>query len=198
MPRILMTAVGIGLVACLMSAATAQGLSPAVETALKQMPHPVILMRHAQTVPGTGDPPGFELDDRASQRNLNEVGKAQARRFGEALSAAGVTIGRVLASEWARAEDTARLILKAAGQDQVPIEPFPPLNNVWDGDPTGGTFVPEARAAMSSWAGPDVLLLVSHGVTIRPILGRSALQGGFFVVAPQGDEGFAIVAEGTM
>lgn len=38
----------------------------------------VVLLRHAQTVAGTGDPPGFQLDDCATQRNLSKVGKEQA------------------------------------------------------------------------------------------------------------------------
>lgn len=43
----------------------------------------VVLLRHARTVPGTGDPPGFQLDDCATQRNLSEEGRAQARRIGK-------------------------------------------------------------------------------------------------------------------
>ena len=34
----------------------------------------VILIRHAATDPGLGDPPGFRLDDCATQRNLSEAG----------------------------------------------------------------------------------------------------------------------------
>ncbi|MGL4881286.1 MAG: hypothetical protein ACRC8K_09495, partial [Waterburya sp.] len=45
----------------------------------------VVLLRHAQTVPGTGDPPGFQLDDCTTQRNLSEVGKEQAIRIGKAF-----------------------------------------------------------------------------------------------------------------
>ena len=41
----------------------------------------VVLMRHA-IAPGGGDPPGFRLDDCATQRNLSEEGRAQARRIG--------------------------------------------------------------------------------------------------------------------
>ena len=50
-----------------------------------------VLVRHAQTVPGAGDPPGFRFEDCATQRNLSEPGRAQAQRFGaEILSAQDV------------------------------------------------------------------------------------------------------------
>jgi len=174
--------------------ATAASLDPAIKT-LKEDGR-VMLMRHVQTVPGVGDPNGFRLEDCATQRNLNQEGFEQAQRLGQSLRETGVRIGRVLVSQWCRADDTARLILKAAGQDSVAREPFPALNNVWDDDSRIDQQVAEIRAAIAGWRGPGVLLMVSHGVTIRPVTGRSAPQGGFFVLQPEAD-GFVIVAEGA-
>ena len=45
----------------------------------------VVLMRHAVTTPGVGDPPGMRLDDCATQRNLTDEGRRHARRTGEAF-----------------------------------------------------------------------------------------------------------------
>jgi hypothetical protein len=42
----------------------------------------VVLLRHALTTPGVGDPAGFRLDDCATQRNLSETGRRDARRIG--------------------------------------------------------------------------------------------------------------------
>ena len=53
---------------------------------LKQPGH-VVFMRHSDA-PGSGgygDPPGYRLDDCATQRNLSEEGRAHARRTGEAF-----------------------------------------------------------------------------------------------------------------
>jgi hypothetical protein len=47
-----------------------------------------VLLRHAATEPGIGDPPGFRLDDCSTQRNLSDEGRAQARRIGAWFSAA--------------------------------------------------------------------------------------------------------------
>jgi len=157
----------------------------------------VVVMRHTQTVPGVGDPNGFKLNDCATQRNLNQLGIDQAKRFGAALNRAGVRIGRVLVSEWCRADDTARLILKAAGVGDFPRIKFWQLNNVWDDRSRIKEQVAAVRAAISEWRGPGVLLMVSHGVTIRPVVGRSTSQGGFFVLQPSGTS-FEIIAEGRL
>jgi hypothetical protein len=42
----------------------------------------VVVLRHAATVPGVGDPPEFKLDDCRTQRNLSEAGQQDARRIG--------------------------------------------------------------------------------------------------------------------
>lgn len=157
----------------------------------------VILMRHTQTVPGVGDPDGFRLHKCSTQRNLNQQGFEQAQGLGNALREADVRIGRVLVSQWCRADDTARLILEAAGQNALAREPMPALNNVWEDDSRIEQQVEEIRAAIAEWQGPGTLLMVSHGVTIRPVTGRSPPQGGFFVLRPDGD-GFVIVAEGAI
>lgn len=157
----------------------------------------VILMRHTQTVPGVGDPDGFKLEECATQRNLNDEGIDQARRFGAVLKAAGIRIGRVLVSEWCRADDTARYILEAAGQSDLPRTRFWPLNNVWDDDSRVDEQTTKTRAEIASWQGPGTLLMVSHGVTIRPVTGQSTSQGGFFVIEPM-DNTFKIVIEGRL
>ena len=46
----------------------------------------VVLMRHAATVPGVGDPENFKLGACATQRNLSDRGREDARRIGAALS----------------------------------------------------------------------------------------------------------------
>ncbi len=56
----------------------------------------------------------MNLDNVAKQRHLNDKGRADARAVGAAFKAAGVPIGRVYASRFFRAVETARLI---AGKD---------------------------------------------------------------------------------
>jgi broad specificity phosphatase PhoE len=42
----------------------------------------VVLVRHGVTYRRSGDPAGFTLNDCATQRNLTEAGRADARRLG--------------------------------------------------------------------------------------------------------------------
>ena len=49
-----------------------------------------VLLRHAQTDPGVGDPPGFRLDQCSSQRNLSAAGRAQAARIGQWFKSRGL------------------------------------------------------------------------------------------------------------
>lgn len=60
----------------------------------------VVLLRHAQTVSGTGDPPGFRLEDCATQRNLSAEGRAQAARIGQAFRDRQIPIRQVLSSQY--------------------------------------------------------------------------------------------------
>ena len=69
----------------------------------------IVLLRHATTTSGVGDPPGFRLDDCATQRNLTEAGRREARRIGAAFEDRGIPVGRVLSSRWCRCMETARL-----------------------------------------------------------------------------------------
>ena len=176
-------------------AAAAADLAPALE--MLKRDGRVILMRHTQTVPGVGDPGSFKLGDCSTQRNLNQQGINQARKFGAALKSAGIRIGKVLVSEWCRADDTARHILEEAGFGDMRREPFWPLNNVWDDDSKVKQQSAAVRAKINEWRGPGVLLMVSHGVTISPILGRTTSQGGFFVIEPSNGK-VNIIAEARL
>ena len=50
-----------------------------------------LLMRHTQTTAGVGDPPGWRLDQCATQRNLDERGIAHAQRIGRWFDAQRLT-----------------------------------------------------------------------------------------------------------
>ena len=70
------------LVLCAVSATTAQA-SEVIWEALRA-PGSVVVVRHSYA-PGTFDPPDAKIEDCSTQRNLDESGRAQARRIGEAF-----------------------------------------------------------------------------------------------------------------
>lgn len=72
----------------------------------------VVAFRHA-LAPGTFDPPGFRLGDCSTQRNLDDEGRAQARRLGEWFKSRSLKPARVRSSPWCRCIDTAALAFGA-------------------------------------------------------------------------------------
>ena len=71
----------------------------------------LIFIRHA-FAPGNGDPNNFNLNDCSSQRNLNLIGRKQAKDIGEFFRENKIKIYKVLSSEWCRCKETADIAFK--------------------------------------------------------------------------------------
>jgi broad specificity phosphatase PhoE len=145
----------------------------------------VVLIRHAITTPGTGDPPGMQLDDCSTQRNLTDAGRADARRIGEAFGARGIRVDRVLSSPWCRCLETARLAFATA-------EPWQPLGNLFGRTENRDAQVREMRAVVGAPRNGGNLVLVSHGSTIQALTGVYLGTAEMVVVTPQGDGRFTV------
>ena len=139
------------------------------------------IMRHA-LAPGTGDPAGFTLGDCSTQRNLDDRGRAQARRIGEAIRGAGVTVGRVLSSQWCRSSETAELL------GLGPVEDLPALNSFFDDRSQRGPQTEALRAFLADIAADETLMLVTHQVNISALTGRGT-SSGEVVVFRYGEDG---------
>ncbi len=141
----------------------------------------VILIRHASTVPGIGDPAGFVLTDCATQRNLSEAGRAEAARIGATFKAERIPVGQVLSSRWCRCLDTARL---AFGK----VSPWPALDSHFDHPADGAA---QAAAVNSGIAARETagenLVLVTHQVNISALTGVSPAQGEAVVTRRAGN-----------
>ena len=68
----------------------------------------IIFIRHA-LAPGGGDPENFDILNCNTQRNLNEVGREQAKQIGNFFSKEKIPIKEVISSEWCRCKDTAAI-----------------------------------------------------------------------------------------
>jgi phosphohistidine phosphatase SixA len=163
------------LVLALLVAAAPARADEALWAALAGGGH-VALMRHAEA-PGTGDPADFRLEDCSTQRNLDEAGRDQARRTGEAFREHRVTVGRVLSSQWCRCLETAELL--ALGD----VEPFPPLNSFF-GDRAREPAQTEAVRALLADTGPEgpILVVVTHQVNITALTGIFPRSGEIVVL----------------
>jgi broad specificity phosphatase PhoE len=130
-----------------------------------------VLMRHAATVPGIGDPPDFVLGQCATQRNLSEVGRRQARAIGAAFRQHDVDPGAVWSSRWCRCLDTAKL---AFGH----VQPEPALDSMFNDDTAAANAKLRAlRDRLTTRQETAPLVLVTHDVNIRALTGASLAQG---------------------
>jgi len=146
----------------------------------------IVVLRHASTEPGLGDPPGFRLDDCATQRNLSEAGRAEARRIGAAFVRRAVPVARVLSSRWCRCVETARL---AFGR----VEAWSPLDSFFD---DRSREPQQTRAVRTLIAEPFTggnLILVTHQVNITALTGIVPGTGEMVVLSPEPGGRFTIV-----
>jgi phosphohistidine phosphatase SixA len=145
----------------------------------------VVLLRHADA-PGFGDPAGYRLDDCATQRNLGEAGRAQARKIGERFRVEKVTIGGVLSSQWCRCRDTAELAFPGLAK----VEPA--FNSFFDDRSQDASQTLAARAVVAAWRGPGALVVVTHQVNITALTGVVPASGEGVVLKVKA-EGFDVV-----
>jgi phosphohistidine phosphatase SixA len=137
----------------------------------------IVLFRHANA-PGIGDPPHFKLGDCDTQRNLDAEGRAQARRIGEAFRQRGVPVAQVWTSEWCRARETAEL----AFPDRA--KAMPAFNSFFGDAERRRVQTGEALRLLGRWAGPGVLVVVTHQVNISALTGHGARSGEGVIVKP--------------
>ncbi len=141
-------------------------------------------MRHS-LAPGTGDPPGFRLDDCATQRNLSDQGRADAQATGRLLAEAGIAPTLVATSQWCRARDTAVLL------DLGAVTEWPSLNSFFDDRSTAEAQTRDTLAALEARAaggeaGP--VMLVTHQVNITALTGIAPAQGEVLVTRLEGGQ----------
>ena len=159
---------------CAASGAAAQDAG-SLWAALRSGGH-VALIRHGATIGGSGDPPGFQLDDCATQRNLTDRGREQARGLGGRFRAEGVSVGKLLSSQWCRCRETAALM------ELGPIEIAPTFNNAFTLRERVDELTAGARAIVTAWSGPGALVVVTHGANILPLTGVNPEEGGMVIV----------------
>jgi len=136
----------------------------------------VALMRHADAPGGVGDPPGFRVDDCATQRNLSEKGRADAEKIGSQLKGEGIAFEKILSSPWCRCIDTARLLNLGT------VETEATFGNVVVLKDQRQTLTTGARALIARWTAGGNLLVVTHGANIQALTGVWLASGEIVVV----------------
>jgi len=148
----------------------------------------ILYFRHTSTDFGQSDDRMSGYEDCATQRNLTDRGRAEARALGADLRTLGIPIGDVLASPFCRTMETAQLIFgRAAATPAV----------------RGGSAQPDSPARYAALrellAAPVPrganLAIASHGNPYRAVAGGPYLmEGEAAVIEPRGTDGFRVVA----
>jgi len=161
----------------------ALGLTTVAASARTPPPGAVLLLRHAATEPGVGDPPGFTLDQCATQRNLSAEGRADARAIGRALGARGWMPTAIRSSRWCRCLDTAQGIAAGIGAAAPRVEPWPALDSFFDDrarEPAQSAQLAARRRELARGSGFE--LWVTHQVNITALTqGFTPMGGGVWL-----------------
>lgn len=149
------------------------------------------IMRHA-TAPGGGDPPGFTLDDCATQRNLSDGGRDEARAMGRAIRSAlapsDIARLRLRSSQWCRCLETARLL------DLGPVEPWPLVNSFFGAPEKGPAQIAALKDALATLDLSAPLLLVSHHTVVIGLSGTAPRSGEMVVLRREPSGALAVAA----
>ena len=142
----------------------------------------VLMLRHA-LAPGFGDPSNFQLRDCSTQRILDEVGREQSRQIGNAFRDAGLRFEGVYSSQWCRCLETAQLINMGKVQKLIG------LNSFFQGIvPREATLASLRKFLQDLPPDGDLVLLVTHQVTISAITGMGVSSGGAVAYDPVSDQ----------
>ena len=160
----------------------------AADTRFARLSEPgvVAIMRHA-LAPGFSDPASLDLDDCATQRNLDARGRAQAREIGAAFRAAGVSVDRVLTSQWCRCRDTARLL------GLGPVEELPALNSFFRDRSRADGQTAELRKFLLGLPRGETVVLVTHYVNIQALTGQGTASGEVLLLEIGHDDAVSVV-----
>ena len=139
----------------------------------------VLLIRHAATEAGLGDPPGFVLGQCSTQRNLSEAGRKASRGLAAWMQAHGFKPDAVRSSQWCRCQDTARL---AFGQ----YEDLPALNSTFAGQGDASAQLKALRERLLAMPAGRTEVWVTHQVIMTGLTSAYPGLGEGFLVDRQG------------
>ena len=145
----------------------------------------IILIRHA-IAPGTGDPPGFNINDCDTQRNLSYEGILQSKKIGKLFEKNKIKIDKVLSSQWCRCKDTAKYAF-------TKYKEFSALNSTFQSpyDKNAKKQIKKLKGFIQKWEGSGRnLILVTHYVVISAITDVTPRSGEIVII----DKNFKVLS----
>jgi phosphohistidine phosphatase SixA len=137
----------------------------------------IVLLRHSYA---PEEPPDADLENLKNcktQRNLDETGRAQARRVGDEFRKRGIRPARIHSSQYCRSLETARLLNLGA------VAELAALNQTFYAKPLEmREAADKTRQFIKTIAGRGLSVLVTHVTNIQALAGAAVASGEFAVV----------------
>ena len=140
-------------------------------TYLKNTDANVIFLRHT-LAPGYGDPTNFNIDDCKTQRNLNDLGRKQAKNLGIFFKLNNINFTEILTSEWCRCIQTAENLNSGKWKT------FSGLNSFFESYSDKNKVLKKLRSKLKKINEKDLILMITHQVVISEITGIYTQSGG--------------------
>lgn len=138
-----------------------------------------VLIRHAQTEPGIGDPPGFQLGNCSSQRQLSIEGRDQSKRMGQWFASRKLVPSNVFSSQWCRSKHTAELAFGRTAD-------WPALNSTFGDSARLPAQTRELRERLKQLQPQQFEVWVTHQVIMTAVTNEYPAMGEAFAVDANG------------
>ena len=140
-------------------------------------PGAIVLLRHSYSPEAPPDTDLTNLKNCATQRNLDDTGRAQARRIGDEFRKNGIKRLVIHSSRYCRALDTAKLL------NLGPVKELAVLNQEFLAKPFAlREAADKSKQFMKALPAKQITLLVSHVSNIQAITGVNLTSGEMAVV----------------
>lgn len=153
----------------------------------------IYIMRHA-LAPGYGDPDNIQLGDCSTQRNLNEVGREQAKAAGDWLRSQGLNASNavVWSSPWCRTLETAQLLQLGRVHSTTALSSYFQQGSQ---SRTMAALSDLLAAIAAKQPGDTTAVLVTHQVVISALTGRGVSSGEVMRIRLASDGSFERILE---
>jgi Histidine phosphatase superfamily (branch 1) len=148
----------------------------------------IVLLRNTAVDEGGGDPKGYKVEDCATQLNLTDKGREQAKNIGKAFASRKIPIAKVLTSRFCRCKETAEL---AFGKADV----WDALNSFLDKPYSKSEQTRLLHQKIGQLPGEGNLVIVTHGYNIASAVGLNPDPGDMMIIAPDSRTGYRVLGE---
>lgn len=144
---------------------------------LMKKPGAIVLLRHSNAPGSALESNDMNFKDCSIQRNLDDAGRSQAGRIGDAFRKNGIKNARLLSSQYCRAMETAKLMkLGTVTEQRILNQVF--LANIFDMQEAGV----KGRELMKTLPKNQLTVFISHVTNIQSMAGVQLDSGEFAVV----------------